>query len=280
MVMLNNMLRKKPTSRVVHAVLLLISLAGFQAQAQDANAIPDPKAWAQQLPESIWTSTPGIVRSYAIQTKDAAGEKKWAKVTSKMRQQGFLQFVPSSTLSFFRSINVGDDGVLPPDDPAMTPVPVQLFLKDEGSRLNFQTLVKGQLKSLGKFGLKKEDRGSSEAFYRWLVSKFNYDAVVLDQRDDFILAAMLLNKSELGQGLLLKNSATRPLVRSGKQQGEALLQMLRIEGEFVIFESLLAAGQMPKIAPGSKILLGQTEQLKKLLGPASPSAGEPAGEEQ
>ncbi len=263
------MVRLRVSSKLLTLVLSLGFWNSQSLRAQDANGIPDPKAWAQQLPDDLWTSTPGITRNFTILPKDPAQGKKWDKATSALSGLGFLQFAPSAALHYFRVLNVGEDGTLPPEDLSLAAIPVQLFLKDEGNKLNFQAFVKGQLKSLGKFGLKKEDRASSEAFYRWLISKFNYDAVVLDQKDDFILAALLGNKTELGQGLLLKNSTGKVLLKSNKLQGEALLQMLRIEGEFVVFESLLASGQAQKITPGTKILLGQSEQLKQRMAPVS-----------
>lgn len=263
-------------SLLIAATLILAVSASETTRAQEAQGVPDPRAWAQQLPESIFTATPGIIRSFTLALKDQTQDKKWAKATGKLFGLGFLQFVPSSALHYYRALNVGDDGVMPPEDPTLAAVPVQLLLKEDGARLNFQVMsAKGQMRSLGKFVPKKEDRASSEAFYRWLTSKFNYDAVVLDHKDEFILAAMLNTKTELGQGLLVKNSASKMLLKAGKIQGEALLQMLRIEGEFVIFESLLASGQTQKIPTGSKILLGQSEQLKQMMGPAGAAGGPP-----
>ncbi len=264
---------------MVRSQLLTISLfLGILARSEPSQAeaaIPDPRAWAHELPETLWSSMPGLVRNFTLITKDAAQEKKWLKATENVPGLGFLRFVPSSALGFFRALNAAEDGTLAPEDASLAAVPVQIMLRDEG-KINVQAMVKGQLKSLGKWGIKKEDRANGESFYRYVAGKLGYDAVVLDQKDDFILAATILNKTELGQGLLLKNSATKVFLKKGKQQGDALLQMLRIEGEFVVFESLLTTGQAAKIVPGSKILLGQSEQLKQMMGPTKGSKTAPA----
>ena len=264
---------------MVRSIFFLISLsfaASLQAQS-DADKIPDPKAWAAGLPDATWTETPGIVRTFTIIQLSKKPSKKWTRVTEKMSDLGFLQYIPVDAAAFAGKLNVMDDAEEKPLEIDLENPGAQLILKEEKGRLVPQHVNHGKLKQFGKWGIAKADYANSEAFYQWLIKKMSYDAVVLDVKDGFILAGLLQKKVELGQGLLIKNSSERQVLSATKIKGDALLQMLRIEGDYAVFESLLSNSKAP-IKPGTKILLGQSEKLKGMMAPGRPKKEKsPAG---
>ncbi len=270
---------------MVRSLLILISLCAATFARAEGDNIPDPRTWAAGLPDAIWTDTPGIVRTFTIVQLSKKPSKKWTRIAEKLTNFGFLQFFPVDASSFAANINIMDDAAAEKGSDVKVDNPgVHLILKEEkGSKLVPQHVTDGKLKSFGKWTITKPDTATSETFYNWLVKKMAYDAVVLDVKDGFILAGLLHAKADLGQGLLIKNSADKQVLSATKIKGDALLQMLRVEGEYAVFESLLSNSKAP-IKPGTKILLGQSEQLKSMMAPskkgktAAPAAGEAPAE--
>lgn len=256
--------------------LAAVLLFSWPLLGQEAE-IPDPRNWAAELPDSIWLETPGIVRTFTIVPSNKKSAEKWAKTTEKMVGMGFLQFIPLDASAFGAQLNDFETKAVPEGEAAAeTPISAessqaQLILLEQKNRFHAQVRRKGALKTIAKWGFKKADVAGPESFYRYLSKKMAYDAVVLDVKNDLILAGFIAKKTELGQGLLIKGSAKRQVLVPSKIKGDALLQILRIEGEFAVLEILLSQSKA-KILPGTKILLGQSEQLKGLMSGAPSSS--------
>ncbi|MDQ3233048.1 MAG: hypothetical protein M3Q07_14625, partial [Pseudobdellovibrionaceae bacterium] len=146
---------------------------------------------------------------------------------------------------------------------ALAVAPVQLILKDiGGKRISVLTPGPKGFEQTGRWTISKDDSEVADRFLQWLPTKLGYDAGVLNHKGEFILAALLNRKVELGQGLLLKDSAASWSLKRKEQKGTALLQMLKFDGEFAVFEVMLSKSELTQIPPGTKILLGQKKRLK------------------
>ncbi|HYX33806.1 MAG TPA: hypothetical protein VE954_11890 [Oligoflexus sp.] len=245
---------------MVRLLTLFLMLWGFHLNAEE---IPDPRIWMEELPESIWMSSPGLLRNVTIVSMTNARKKTWKRVMRDFSSQGFLQYLDADIQDFAQKLNPGPDLDLQKD--VLEILPAHLWLREEGSHMSVQVRSESGFKNLGSWGIARSDRRSSQAFLDWLILKLGYDGVVLDTRDELILVGLLKNTQEIGQGLLLKNSSHRSSLSTNKVQGQALLQILRIEGSLAVCEVLLTGTHRPSIARGSKILLGRERNLGPMM---------------
>ncbi|HET9241760.1 MAG TPA: hypothetical protein VFO10_31115 [Oligoflexus sp.] len=254
---------------------LIASFALCFSLTASADDIPDPMAWWQDLSDSAWQDQPTLIRHLTIRSSTAAKAKRWDRTMQEFSELGFMQYVPSETADFIKRLNpVEDISDLPPEallDPAL----LQLILLDRGSKVTIQGSHKRTFKTLATWPITAADRKTAPSVLNWLSRNLGYDAVVIDARDGLILAGLLKSTSELGQGLLVKDSSKRWLIKESNTRGEALLQMLKTSGSLAVFEVLLAKGETLAVNKGSKILLGQNNNWMKLLQPAPKAAARP-----
>jgi hypothetical protein len=245
-----------------------------------ADDIPDPLAWWQQLSDSAWQDQPSLIRHLTIRSSTAAKAKRWDRTMQGFSELGFMQYVPHETADFIKRLNPDEDISDLPQDILLDPALLQLVLLDRGSKVSVQGSSKRTYKTLASWPITTADRKTAPSVLNWLSQNLGYDAVVIDARDGLILAGLLKNTSELGQGLLVKDSSKRWLIKESNTRGEALLQMLKSSGSLAVFEVLLAKGETLAVNKGSKILLGQNNNWMKLLQPApktvKPKASAPA----
>lgn len=256
---------------VLYACLLLLSPS---ARADD---IIDPLVWWNQLPESLWSDNPSLIRNLTVRASNAPKSRRWDKIMQDFSGLGFLQYIPVDDVDFMRRLNPGQDLSELPNDLLLDPELIQMVLVDRGSRISVLANVNQTYKSMGTWPVNANDRRHAQNVLDWLSRNLGYDAVVLDARDGMILAGLLKKTNELGQGLLVKQSARRWLIKESSTRGEALLQMLKINGSLAVFEVLLAKGKTLAVEKGSKILLGQNSNWMKIMQPeAEQPKGKPA----
>lgn len=239
-----------------------------------ADDIPDPLAWWQQLPDSAWQDQPTLIRHVTIRSSTPAKAKRWDKTMQEFSELGFMQYVPMETADFIKRLNPAENTSELPQELLLDPALIQLVLWDRGSKVSVQGSSKRNYKTIATWPMAAADRKTAPSVLNWLSRNLGYDAVVIDARDGLILAGLLKNTSELGQGLLIKDSSKKWLIRESNTRGEALLQMLKTSGSLAVFEVLLAKGETLSVNKGSKILLGQNNNWMKLMQPA-PKAAKP-----
>jgi hypothetical protein len=252
---------------MVKCVLTILLLFTAPLQADD---IPDPLAWWSSLPESSWQEQPTLIRHVTVRGSPNR-TRRWDRLMQDFSSLGFLQFVPSEDVDFVRRLNPSADFDGLPQELVMDPDLLQLVLTDRGSKMGIMVNNRKDFKAMSAWPITAQDRRNAASFLDWLSRNLGYDAVVLDAREGLILAALLKNSSELGQGLLVKQSARRWVIKESNSRGEALLQMLKTSGSLAVFEVLLAKGATLKVEKGSKILLGQNNNWMKILQKQQPA---------
>jgi hypothetical protein len=250
---------------VKHLLACFTVLFSLHAAADD---IPEPLAWWQQLSDAAWQDQPTLIRHLTIRSGTPAKAKRWDKTMQEFSELGFLQYVPNESADFIKRLNPDQDISDLPQNILLDPALFQLVLTDRGSKVSVQASSKGNYKTLTSWSITAADRKTSPSVLNWLSRNLGYDAVVIDARDGMILAGLLKNTSELGQGLLVKDSSKRWVIKESNTRGEALLQMLKTSGSLAVFEVLLAKGETLAVSKGSKILLGQNNNWMKLMQPA------------
>lgn len=237
-----------------------------------ADDVPDPLTWWQQLTDAAWQDQPTLIRHFTVRSSTAAKAKRWDKTMQEFSELGFMQYVPNETADFIKRLNPVEDISDMPQEILLDPALHQLVLVDRGSRMSVQGSSKRTYKTIATWPITAADRKTAPSVLNWLSRNLGYDAVVIDARDGLILAGLLKNTTELGQGLLVKDSSKRWLIKESNTRGEALLQMLKTSGSLAVFEVLLAKGETLAVNKGSKILLGQNNNWMKLLQPAPKAA--------
>ncbi|HYX31707.1 MAG TPA: hypothetical protein VE954_01245 [Oligoflexus sp.] len=250
-------------------LLFILALLGLMRQAR-ADDIADPMTWWNQLSESVWQQ-PTLLRNITIRTGNATKARRWDKTMADFSGLGFVQYVPIEDMDFMRRLNPKEDLSELPNDLLLDPDLLQMVLVDRGTKMSVLSNTSKHYKSLGSWPLSAQDRKNSSTMLTWMSRNLGYDAVVLDARDGLILAGLLKNTSELGQGLLVKQSAKRWVIKESNTRGEALLQMLKTNGSLAVFEVLLAKGKTLEVEKGSKILLGQNNNWMKIMQPDAAS---------
>ncbi len=244
--------------------ILLVLFGSLHARADD---IPDPLTWWNQLSDASWKDQPTVIRHLAIRSNNSAKVKRWDKIMGEFSNLGFLQYVPSEDTDFVLRLNPKEDLSDESPDVLLDSELLQLVLLDRGSKVTIQASSNRNFKAIGSWPITTQDRKTAANVLSWITRNLGYDAVVIDARDGLILAGLLKNTDELGQGLLIKQSARRWIIKESNTRGEALLQMLKTSGSLAVFEVLLAKGETMTVEKGSKIRLGQNNNWMKLLKP-------------
>ncbi|WP_141734208.1 hypothetical protein [Oligoflexus tunisiensis] len=229
-----------------------------------ADDIPDPLTWWNSLPESSWQEQPTLIRHLTIRSTPNRA-KRWDRLMQDFSSLGFLQYVPTEDADFMHRLNPGAELADLPQELLLDPELLQMVLTDRGSKMGITVNSRKDFKSMSTWAITGQDRRNAASILAWLSRNLGYDAVVLDARDGLILAGLLKNSSELGQGLLVKQSARRWVIKETHSRGEALLQMLKTNGSLAVFEVLLAKGTTLNVEKGSKILLGQNNNWMKIM---------------
>ncbi|MDQ3234041.1 MAG: hypothetical protein M3Q07_19705 [Pseudobdellovibrionaceae bacterium] len=245
-------------------IIISILLALVSPSSAWCNEPPDPQRWAQEISDEVWLDTPGMIRNFTIVAGGNSRQKMWTQIGSQISQLGFLKFFDPGHLVFAQLLQ-REGAPKPTLEQALSVAPVQLVLNDDGRRMEASTPGANGLEPIGRWPIPNNARKAVEPFFQWLTANLGYDAIVLDHKEEIILAALLNRKVELGQGLLLKNSAALWSLKPKQQKGDALLQMLIFDGEYAVFEVLLSKKEIVKIHPGTKILLGQSKRFEKVL---------------
>jgi hypothetical protein len=241
---------------VKNLVTLLLLISSAIVHADD---IPDPIAWWNQLAESSWQNQPTLIRHLAVRSSNAARAKRWDKTMQEFSGLGFLQYVPHEDVDFVKRLNPKADLAELPAEILFDPELLQLVLWDRGTKISVLANSKRHYKTIASWPVTANDRKNAPSVLAWLSQNLGYDGM--------ILAGLLKNTSELGQGLLVKQSARRWLIKESNTRGEALLQMMKTSGSLAVFEVLLAKGETLAVEKGSKILLGQNNNWMKLMQP-------------
>ena len=235
-----------------------------------ASEYPDPRAWAEKLPESLWTDTIGLIRNVCIFSDDDESTEKWQKVLADFSGLAFLQYLDPQTMQFTNRLNPKNASTFNMSDLPLGLMAVHLILHDEGRQVRVQVPGKAKLKNLGMWTITEDDKQSSEQVLAWITRNIGYDAIVLDKRNNLLLVALMTPNNELGQGILIHKSKSKWVLKPEKIRGEALLQMVRVEGSLAVFEVLLKNRAEYPIEIGSKVILGQNHNLDKLLKTINP----------
>lgn len=256
---------------MVKKLLAIVITLLFPLSAR-ADDIPDPQVWWSQLNESIGKDQPTVIRYMTVRSSNAAKAKRWDKTMGDFSALGFFQYVPQDDVDFVRRLNPKEDLSELPQELQLDPELLQLVLMDRGSKVSALGNSNRHYKTIASWPITANDRKTAASVLSWLSRNLGYDAVVIDARDGLILAGLLKSTTELGQGLLVKQSAKRWIIKESNTRGEALLQMLKTSGSLAVFEVLLAKGETLAVEKGSKILLGQNNNWMKLLQPESKPA--------
>jgi hypothetical protein len=247
-------------------LLLLGMILSFSVKAHGQNdEIPDPLTWWNQLPDAAWQDQPTVIRHLTVRSNHAARTKRWEKAMQDFSALGFFQYVPLDAVDFIQRLNPQENLNELPKELLLDPGLLQLVLLDRGTKISVLGNSQRSYKTIATWPVTNNDRRNAASVLSWLSKNLGYDAVVLDARGGLILAGLLKNTSELGQGLLVKQSSKRWVIKESSTRGEALLQMLKSSGSLAVFEVLLAKGETLDVEKGSKILLGQNHNWMKLL---------------
>jgi hypothetical protein len=260
---------------MVKLFIALLTL-GLSAIAR-GDDIPDPIAWWNQLTEAAWQDQPTVIRHLAVRSSQASKAKRWDKAMADFSGLGFFQYVPHEDVDFVKRLNPKEDLAEISHELLFDPELLQLVLLDRGTKMSVLANNQRNYKTIASWPIAAGDRKNAANMLDWLSRNLGYDAVVIDARDGMILAGLLKNTSVLGQGLLVKQSSKRWLIKESNTRGEALLQMMKTAGSLAVFEVLLAKGETLNVEKGSKILLGQNNNWMKMLQPETkPTKSRPA----
>ncbi len=253
-------------------VLFLLSFSPVKADPQEPPQtkehadLPDPVSWMQTLDPSILATPSSFLSCLTIWTELKQNQKRWTNLGNALSAKSFIKFFPQSGFTFLARLSktqAQEDLNTTPETPGGSPV--NGMLVEKGKKLSLVSWNQGKKSTLGPWPKPASGIKNSEGLLGFLRDKLGYDAVVLAEKGPFILVGFILSPEEEGQGLLLRDSEKNIIVDSKKAQGKVLLQVLKIKGGYGVMEILLAEGKKVPIPIGSKVLLGRSEDFKKLI---------------
>jgi hypothetical protein len=234
---------------MVKRILLYLIYLSTPLQAQD---MPSLQAWVAELSGDTWSQAPGLIGNFAVTASNPDQQSAWDALLSTETGCSFPQYMPSSALRFMQSMNPKSEmDVMQPS--YLAQLPLQLILQDNGTSFAASAVFQAQPISLGNWAIPKARWNSRDRFQQWLTKKLGYDAVVVAVRGNWLLAALLTKRSELGQGLLLSDSQSQWVIPAKKGQGGAFLQLAQLEGCHALLEVLVTRNNNSAL-PGMKIL--------------------------
>ncbi len=219
-----------------------------------------PQQWFKRLDPQIWLNNPGILHSIhiSVRQKNSLLVKKVDTLIEQLYGKSFIRFISKQDVDFVNrlgSVSGSKKWVMKENFVASFPVNLWLGLKaDKISMLELRDL---KAKRLGKWDYSDKIFSSPDEFLSWLRTVVGYDAVVIDVKDNYVLVGILSSKNYSDQALLIDHSAGKLLLNSKKQEAQAILQTIKIEGPFAIMERLVVADGSRPIEIGSKIILSQ-----------------------
>ncbi|WP_141733972.1 hypothetical protein [Oligoflexus tunisiensis] len=232
------------------------------------GGVPDPRQWFEEIPDIVLLQSPGLVRTFTVETSQVDQMDNWRRIGLELASMSFIQYFDGSYLGFSKELTLMADGQ-PSESQLLSISPVHLMFQDNRKTISVFKKELAGLVAIGQWSITDKDRLSASTFLKWLSMHLAYDAVVLARKGRFILAALLEKRNELAQALLLNNSALSLSVRGDQHKDGLLLQMVRLNGELAVFE-LLYEGEAGDITPGTKIIIGQSANMKRMLKDPKP----------
>ena len=118
--------------------------------------------------------------------------------------------------------------------------------------------------------------GESGDYFRWIQEQLNFDGVILDKKEDNILALIPSGKIEKGaQALTIKDSARLFGLSAASRKGSSLISIAEKKGRFAIFKLVVSGGEEKNaFTPGTKIILEKSNSLKMRPTSANPQGAE------
>ena len=104
--------------------------------------------------------------------------------------------------------------------------------------------------------------GTPADYLTWIQTRLNYDGVVLDSKNEFLLTLLpkRQNQEEI-QALTLLNSQDKVILSPASVKGTGLLQLHKSEGRFAIFRSVITKSSVGNTTsvPGTKIIIEKSK---------------------
>jgi hypothetical protein len=98
--------------------------------------------------------------------------------------------------------------------------------------------------------------GSAGTYFTWIRKQLRYDGMVLDEKDGFLLALIPNQRYPRdSQALTIRNSSQKILVSASESKGSGLIQLHSYEGQFAIFQLVVAKRETSLFAPGTKLIV-------------------------
>ena len=121
----------------------------------------------------------------------------------------------------------------------------------------------------------KGPAGEENKFFSWVVSKLNYEGVILEQKGAYCLA--IVSPTVIAgetQVLALSGSADKTILQAGVLKGAGLFLVKKLEGRFAILQLLLTQdGKTFEIKPGEKLIVEKSSSgAKQEISPAAQPA--------
>ncbi len=258
--------------------------AQMSESAEPPRDIPSPMEWFSQLEPQLWLNSPGIVHSIHFHVKKAGSQlfTRMEALAEGLNETSFIRFIPKRDFQFARRL-----GELPnaprPDAKAIYrgSYPVKLWMDVKSSRVFVYQLNNGVRTKLADWDYDQSILQDKKTLLNWLKEQMHYDAVVLDVKETYVLAALLARRETVDQAIVVATSEKKLLLSAKDRKAQAILQALKVEGDFVVFEKLVATDEADVIQVGSKIIIGseasrssKTDSQMK-AAPSSPPIGSP-----
>ena len=98
--------------------------------------------------------------------------------------------------------------------------------------------------------------GSAGTYFTWIRKQLRYDGMVLDEKDGFLLALIPNQRYPRdSQALTIRNSSQKILLSASESKGSGLIQLHSYEGQFAIFQLVVAKRESSLFAPGTKLIV-------------------------
>ncbi len=267
---------KKPFLYLLYVSFYSLFLGEFSVSAQTSSPqIPSPQQWFDSLDPKVWLQASGVPHSLHIglRKESKLPAQRIEELSEALWGKSFIRFIPRSDFRFGNRL-----GSFPGFAPAKTnprgSFPISLSLELTSSRAHAYHFKDGGRTKLARWEYPQDILYSEQTLLNWIRDRLAYDAVVLDVKEPYILAAFVNPSKKAEQALLIEKSAERLVLNPKTMEAHAILQTLRVEGVFVVLERLIASDEQSSITVGTKIVMGTSELPTETIE-ASPKPSEP-----
>ncbi|MEI6399440.1 MAG: hypothetical protein WCO71_11785, partial [Pseudomonadota bacterium] len=250
------------------------------ALGKTAEDLPEPPKsaadWAQEWTSSQKSNPPGD-RPFALLSRCVVVEKKgnaykYIEVDPEKAVHSSLMESPEkSSLALSVEINSSiinnenDEDKINPCEKSLSSIAkcynVDAVLDVTGSKWKLYRYVPKVKKMKMVF---ERPSGNSSDYFKWMQDQLSFDAVILEQKGDYILTLMPTEKLDKGaQALTIKDSSRLFGLNAATRKGTSLISIEAQTGRYGMFKMVVASPNVKDaFHPGTKIILQKSKQTK------------------